>query len=173
MQQGFNQVILTGRLAQDPEVRDMGGDFGKAVTLSVVTSVVWKDKATGERKEQPQFHRVTGTGHTANFAESYLKKGQLVQVVGMLTHRKYQNQEGKDTFISEVSINTMEGGSLQSLGRNENATATGGAPQQQAPQQQAPQQQAPQQAAPQQAPQQQAPVEPNIPPVDGDDDIPF
>ncbi len=169
MQQGFNQVILVGRLAQDPETRDMGGEFGKAVTLSVVTSVVWKDKASGERKEIPQFHRVTGTGHTANFAENYLKKGQLVQVVGMLTHRKYQNAEGKDTFISEVNINTMEGGSLQSLGRNENAQS-GGAPAQQAPAQQAPAQQAPAQ----QAPAQQAPAQPSTPPVDDqDDDIPF
>ncbi len=172
MQKGFNQVILTGNLASDPEVRDMPNG-NKAATLSVVTSTSWKDKETQEIKENPQFHRVVGFGHTANFSE-YLKKGQLVQIVGMLTHRKYQNNEGKDVYITEVLVNPMEGGMLQSLGpRKDGGQAAPASGQQQA----APQQAAPQQAAPQEpaqaAPQQAAPQPQQTPPIDDDDDIPF
>ncbi|MBM24185.1 MAG: hypothetical protein CL760_00385 [Chloroflexi bacterium] len=164
MQKGFNQVILIGNLASDPEIREIK-EGNKAVTLSVVTSETWKDKETGEIKENPQFHRVVGFGSTATFA-SYLKKGQPVQVVGMLTHRKYTNNEGKDVYITEVMINPMSGGQLQGIGGRRDGEQAA------APSKAAPSQPAKPQSAPE--PQQAAPQPQSAPPVDDDDDdIPF
>lgn len=171
MQKGFNQVILIGNLASDPEIREIK-EGNKAATLSVVTSETWKDRETGEIKENPQFHRVVGFGPTANFA-SYLKKGQPVQVVGMLTHRKYTNSEGKDVYITEVLINPMNGGQLQGIGGRRDGEQ-GAAPAPAAPSQAAaaPSQPAQPQSAPE--PQAAAPQPQAAPPVDDDDDdIPF
>ena len=172
MQKGFNQVILIGNLASDPEIREVK-EGNKAVTLNVVTSETWKDRESGEIRENPQFHRVVGFGSTANFA-SYLKKGQPVQIVGMLTHRKYTNNEGKDVYITEVLINPMNGGQLQGIGGRRDGDQ-GAAQQQTAAPKEAPSQPSQptqQNSAPE--PQAAAPQQQTAPPVDDDDDdIPF
>lgn len=188
MARGINKVILIGNLGQDPEVRYMP-QGGAVANLSIATSESWKDKATGEMKEQTEWHRVVIYQRLAEIAGEYLRKGSKVYIEGKLKTRKWQDQQGVERYTTEIVANE-----LQMLdGRNEGqgggmATGMGGnqqnyqprATQQTAPQSGAGYQSAPQQnfqpqgnyqkPAQQPAGQQRPPMEP---PIDFDDDIPF
>ena len=99
-----NKVILIGNLGRDPEVRT--GSTGKIVSFTIATSETWKDKATGERKEQTEWHRVVVFNQNlAEVAERMLQKGAKVYVEGMLRTRKWQNQQGQDVYTTEVVLN--------------------------------------------------------------------
>jgi len=111
-----NKVILIGNLGKDPEVRRMQ-DGRPVVNLSVATSDTWRDKATGERKERTEWHRVVVFAeNAAKFAEQYLKKGAKVYVEGSLQTRKWQDQSGQDKYTTEVVIQAFNG-QLTSLDR--------------------------------------------------------
>jgi single-strand DNA-binding protein len=111
-----NKVILIGNLGKDPEVRRMQ-DGRPVVNLSVATSDTWRDKATGERKERTEWHRVVVFNeNAAKFAEQYLKKGAKVYVEGALQTRKWQDQSGQDKYTTEVVIQAFNG-QLTSLDR--------------------------------------------------------
>ena len=111
-----NKVILIGNLGKDPEVRRMQ-DGRPVVNLSVATSDTWRDKATGERKERTEWHRVVVFNeNAAKFAEQYLKKGAKVYIEGALQTRKWQDQSGQDKYTTEVVIQAFNG-QLTSLDR--------------------------------------------------------
>jgi single-strand DNA-binding protein len=99
-----NKVILVGNLGKDPDVRRMQ-DGRPVVNLSVATSENWRDKATGERKEKTEWHRVViFNENLAKIAEQYLKKGSKVYLEGQLQTRKWQDQSGQDKYSTEVVL---------------------------------------------------------------------
>jgi single-strand DNA-binding protein len=116
---GVNKVILIGHLGRDPDVRRTQ-DGRPIASLSVATSESWRDKATGERKEKTEWHRVVIFNEKlAELAEQYLKKGAKVYFEGKLRTRKWTDQGGVDKYTTEVVLENFDG-SLQMLdGRRE------------------------------------------------------
>ncbi len=99
-----NKVILVGNLGSDPDVR-YTQDNRPIVNLSIATSENWRDKNTGERRERTEWHRVVIFSEgLAKVAQQYLKKGSKVYVEGQLQTRKWQDQEGKDRYSTEVVL---------------------------------------------------------------------
>src|ERR1700747_3770206 len=99
-----NKVILIGNLGKDPEVRRMQ-DGRPVVNLSVATSDTWRDKATGERRERTEWHRVViFNENLCRIVEQYLKKGSKVYLEGSLQTRKWQDQQGQDRYSTEVVL---------------------------------------------------------------------
>ena len=99
-----NKVILVGNLGKDPEIRRTQ-DGRPIANLSVATSETWRDKATGERKEKTEWHRVViFNENIAKVAEQYLKKGAKVYVEGQLQTKKWQDQQGQDRYSTEVVL---------------------------------------------------------------------
>ena len=105
----LNKVILIGNLGKDPEVRRLGsGD--PVVNLSVATSENWRDKASGERKEKTEWHRVViFNEQIAKVAEQYLKKGMKVYVEGQLQTRKWTDNSGVEKYSTEVVLQKYRG----------------------------------------------------------------
>jgi single-strand DNA-binding protein len=104
-----NKVILIGNLGRDPEVRRMQ-DGNPVVNLSVATSESWRDKASGERKEQTEWHRVViFNERLAEVAEKYLRKGSKVYVEGQLRTRKWTDQGGQERYSTEVVLGRFRG----------------------------------------------------------------
>ncbi len=102
-----NKVIIVGNLGRDPETRYLPS--GEAVTnISVATTDTWKDKASGEKKEATEWHRVAFFGRLAEIAGEYLKKGSQVYIEGQLRTRKWQDKEGKDRYTTEIRADTMQ-----------------------------------------------------------------
>src|SRR3954452_121045 len=99
-----NKVILVGNLGKDPEVRRLQNG-NPVVNLSVATSESWRDKATGERKEKTEWHRVVIFSEgLAKVAEQYLKKGAKVYIEGALQTRKWTDQSGGEKYSTEVVL---------------------------------------------------------------------
>ncbi|MGR7246872.1 single-stranded DNA-binding protein [Klebsiella aerogenes] len=152
---GVNKVIIVGRLGQDPEVRyaPSGAAFAN---ITVATSEQWRDKQTGEQKEQTEWHRVVISGKLAEIAGEYLRKGSEVYLEGKLRTRKWTDQNGVDKYTTEIQVGIN--GTMQMLGGkqagNEQNSSTRNSAQSQTP------------AVPQN-------YERSEPPMDFDDDIPF
>ena len=103
-----NKVILVGNLGADPEIRTFQNG-GRVANLNVATSENWKDKATGEKKERTQWHRVVIFNEgLVGIAERYLKKGAKVYLEGQLETRKYE-KDGKDVYTTEVVLRPFRG----------------------------------------------------------------
>ena len=103
MARGVNKVILVGNLGQDPETRAMPS--GKAVTnVRIATSESWKDKQTGEQKEQTEWHTIVFFDRLAEIASEYLRKGSQIYVEGRLRTRKWQDQSGTDRYTTEINV---------------------------------------------------------------------
>jgi single-strand DNA-binding protein len=104
----INKVILVGNLGNDPEVKTMqSGD--RVANLSVATSESWKDKATGERKERTEWHRVVVFNQNLiNVCENYLKKGAKIYVEGQLETRSWE-QDGQKKYTTEVVLRPYRG----------------------------------------------------------------
>ncbi len=99
-----NKVILVGNLGKDPEIRRTQ-DGRPIANLSVATSDTWRDKATGERKEKTEWHRVVIFSEgLAKIAEQYLKKGAKVYIEGQLQTRKWTDQSGVEKYSTEVVL---------------------------------------------------------------------
>lgn len=104
-----NKVILVGNLGKDPEVRRMQSGE-PVVNLSIATSESWRDKATGERKEKTEWHRVViFNENLAKVAEQYLHKGSKVYVEGQLATRKWTDKDGQEKYTTEVVLNRFRG----------------------------------------------------------------
>lgn len=130
---GINKVILVGNLGNDPEVKYTAS--GSAIAnLTVATSESWNDKATGEKKENTEWHRVVLFGKLAEVAGEYLRKGSQVYIEGQLRTRKWTDNAGVEKYTTEVVVGMN--GVMQMLGGRQEAK-----PQQQAQQQSRPQQQ--------------------------------
>ncbi|MDO9713327.1 single-stranded DNA-binding protein [Paracraurococcus lichenis] len=104
-----NKVILVGNLGRDPEARNMQTG-SKVVSFSVATSETWNDRASGERKEKTQWHRVAIFNEKlGEIAEKYLRKGSKVYLEGQLESRKYTDKDGQEREITEVVIGRFKG----------------------------------------------------------------
>ncbi|EGY9227129.1 single-stranded DNA-binding protein [Escherichia coli] len=109
---GVNKVIIIGRLGHDPEIRYSPSGTAFA-NITVATSEQWRDKQTGEQKEQTEWHRVVMSGKLAEIASEYLRKGSEVYLEGKLRTRKWQDQSGQDRFTTEVIVgNFLRDGKL-------------------------------------------------------------
>jgi single-strand DNA-binding protein len=104
-----NKVILVGNLGKDPEVRRMTSGE-PVVNLSLATSESWRDKASGERKEKTEWHRVViFNKNLAEVAEKYLRKGSKVYVEGQLQTRKWTDKDGAEKYSTEVVLQNFRG----------------------------------------------------------------
>jgi single-strand DNA-binding protein len=104
-----NKVILVGNLGKDPEVRRMTSGE-PVVNLSLATSESWRDKASGERKEKTEWHRVViFNKNLADVAEKYLRKGSKVYVEGQLQTRKWTDKDGQEKYSTEVVLQNFRG----------------------------------------------------------------
>ena len=121
-----NKVILVGNLGKDPEVRRMtSGD--PVVNLSVATSESWRDKASGERKEKTEWHRVViFNKNLADVAEKYLRKGAKVYLEGSLQTRKWTDKDGNEKYSTEVVLQNFNGTLVMLDGRSEGGGGGGG-----------------------------------------------
>lgn len=159
-----NKVILVGNLGKDPEVRYMPS--GSAIcNVTIATSRQWKDKTSGDRQEETEWHRVTFFDRMAEIAGEYLKKGRPVYVEGRLKTRKYTDKDGVEKYTTEIVATDMqllgsrEGGSGGGAGGGSEETGVAPTPRSAAPARSAP--------AARPAPKTSEPF------GDMDDDIPF
>ena len=121
MARGVNKVIIVGNLGQDPDTKAMPS--GMSVTnLRIATSESWKDKTSGEMKEQTEWHSVAMFGRLAEIAGEYLRKGSQVYIEGRLRTRKWQDKSGNDRYTTEIVANEM-----QMLGSRSGGGGGGGA----------------------------------------------
>jgi single-strand DNA-binding protein len=158
----LNKVMLIGRLGADPEVRYMPSG-GAVTTLSLATSRRWKDKQTGERREETEWHRVVMFNRLAEIAGEYLKKGSQAYIEGHIRTRKWQAQDGQDRYTTEIVADTMNmldsrSGGTSDFGGDQSQGGYAGSSSRPAQPQQTP-------------PQGSMPPPPNY--DDFDDDIPF
>jgi single-strand DNA-binding protein len=111
-----NKVILVGNLGADPETRY--APSGDAIcNVRIATTDTWRDKASGEKREATEWHRVVFFGKLAEIAGQYLKKGSQIYVEGSLRTRKWQDKEGRDQYTTEIRADQMQMlGSRQGMG---------------------------------------------------------
>ena len=107
MARGVNKVILIGNVGQDPETRAMPSGRS-VVNLRLATSESWRDKQTGEQKEQTEWHTVVMFDRLAEIAAEYLRKGSQVYIEGRIRTRKWQDKEGKERYSTEIVANEMQ-----------------------------------------------------------------
>ena len=121
-----NKVILVGNLGKDPEVRRLtSGD--PVVNLSIATSESWRDKASGEKKEKTEWHRVViFNKNLAEVAEKYLRKGAKVYVEGQLQTRKWTDKDGAEKYSTEVVLQNFRGELTMLDGRSGGGEGGGG-----------------------------------------------
>lgn len=125
-----NKVILVGNLGRDPEVK-YNGEGSAICNISIATTSSWKDKTTGEKREETEWHRVVFYNRLAEIAGEYLKKGRPVYIEGRLKTRKWTGQDGQDKFTTEIIADQM-----QILGGRDEQAPQGQQQPRQAPQQQ-------------------------------------
>lgn len=125
---GINKVIIVGNLGQDPEVRYMPNG-GAVANFSLATSESWRDKQTGEMRENTEWHRVVLFGKLAEVAGEYLRKGAQVYVEGQLRSRNRQDDSDLTRYVTEIVVG--QNGTMQMLGGRRD----GGQPQNTASQQ--------------------------------------
>jgi single-strand DNA-binding protein len=103
-----NKVILVGNLGRDPEVR-YSPDGAAICNVSIATTSQWKDKASGEKREETEWHRVVMYNRLAEIAGEYLKKGRSVYIEGRLKTRKWQDKDtGADRYSTEIVADQMQ-----------------------------------------------------------------
>ena len=119
-----NKAILVGNLGKDPETRYApSGDAICNITLA--TTDTWRDKASGEKREATEWHRVVFFGKLAEIAGQYLRKGSQVYVEGSLRTRKWQDKDGQDRYTTEIRADQMKmlGGKQEGDGPSRGDTA--------------------------------------------------
>jgi single-strand DNA-binding protein len=103
---GVNKVILIGNLGADPEVRQVSSD-AKVANFRIATSETYKDRQTGERREQTEWHNIVAWRGLAEITERFLRKGSKVYVEGKLRTRQWQDKEGNTRYTTEVHAEEM------------------------------------------------------------------
>jgi single-strand DNA-binding protein len=166
-----NKVIIIGNLGKDPEVRYLPS--GAAIcNITVATSRQWKDKTSGERQEETEWHRITFFDRMAEIAGEYLKKGRPVYVEGRLKTRKYTDKDGVEKYATDIVATEMQllggreggGGGGDDMGDSMGGGGMGGGSRAAA---------APRSAPPRQAPAPKPAAKSSTGFDDMDDDIPF
>ncbi|NEN75597.1 single-stranded DNA-binding protein [Pelistega sp. NLN82] len=102
-----NKVILVGNLGRDPEVRYQPDGFNVA-NISLATTSVWKDRNTGDRREETEWHRVVFYNRQAEIVGQYLRKGSSIYVEGRLRTRKYIDNNNIERYTTEIVAETMQ-----------------------------------------------------------------
>jgi len=134
MARGVNKVILVGNLGADPELRQLPNG-GAVCNLSIATTEQWTDKASGQKQERTEWHRVTLFNRLAEVAGEYLAKGGQVYIEGSLRTDKYQDkQTGQDRWSTSIIGQNMQllggradgGGGMQGAGMAGGGAAAGG-----------------------------------------------
>lgn len=104
-----NKVILVGNLGRDPEIRSFQNG-GRVASFSIATSENWKDKASGEKKERTEWHRISVMNdNLVTVCERYLKKGAKVYIEGQLETRKWTDKDGQEKYTTEVVLRPYRG----------------------------------------------------------------
>ncbi len=104
-----NKTILVGRVGKDPEVKTFQSG-GRVASLTLATSESWKDKATGEKKERTEWHKVSIFNESlVGVVERFVKKGSKLYLEGQLETRKWQDQSGKDNYSTEIVLRPYKG----------------------------------------------------------------
>jgi single-strand DNA-binding protein len=101
-----NKVILIGNLGRDPETRTFP-DGGTICNVTLATTRSWKDKNSGERVEETEWHRIVFRDRLADIAGEYLKKGKQVYIEGRLKTRKYTDKDGVEKYATEILASEM------------------------------------------------------------------
>jgi single-strand DNA-binding protein len=115
-----NKVILVGNLGADPETRYMPN--GDAVAnIRIATTESWKDKASGEKRELTEWHRIVFYRRLAEIVGQYLKKGSSVYIEGRIRTRKWQDKEGQERYTTEIEASEMK-----MLGARQDPSSSGG-----------------------------------------------
>ena len=104
----LNKVIIIGNVGQDPDIKTFQ-DGGKSCNLSIATSESWKDKATGEKKERTEWHRVVVRNDgLIKVIESYVKKGDKLYIEGQLETRSWE-KDGSKRYTTEIVLRPYRG----------------------------------------------------------------
>ena len=102
-----NKVILVGNLGRNPDIR-YSPDGAAICSMSIATTSTWKDRASGERREETEWHRVTFFGRLAEIAGEYLKMGRSVYIEGRLKTRKYTDANGVEKYATDIIAEQMQ-----------------------------------------------------------------
>lgn len=110
MGSSVNRVFVVGNIGKDAEIRNVGGN--SVANFSVATTEKWRDKNTGELKEETEWHRIAWWGKSVDAIGQYLTKGQLVCVEGRLQTRKWTDKQGLERYTTEIRADrvTLLGG---------------------------------------------------------------
>ena len=120
-----NKVILVGNLGRDPEIRNTQ-DGKRIATFSIATSETWKDRATGERKEKTEWHRVVVFNDgLSSVVEKYVRKGSKLYIEGQLQTRKWTDDAGQEKYTTEVVLTGFKGELAMLDGRSGGAQGVG------------------------------------------------
>lgn len=124
-----NKVILVGNLGRDPETRSFPSG-GQVTNATLATSRKWRDKQSGDMRDETEWHNLVFNGRLAEIAAQYLRKGSQIYVEGRIRTRKYQSQDGQDRFFTEIRVEQMQMlGNRQGMGEpHPDAGASFGAP---------------------------------------------
>lgn len=126
----LNKVQLIGRLGNDPEIKTLPNGE-KLATFSLATSETWKDKNTGEKKENTEWHNISIFGALANVVEQYIRKGKQVYVEGKIKYTKSTDKDGIERYYTNIQVNNLlmlgskdDSASISSPSNNHNQTRT-------------------------------------------------
>jgi single-strand DNA-binding protein len=104
-----NKVILVGNVGRDPEIRSTN-DGAKVASLSLATSENWRDRASGERRERTEWHRVVVfNDRLVEVIERYIKKGSKLYIEGALQTRKWTDNSGQERYTTEIVLQKFRG----------------------------------------------------------------
>jgi single-strand DNA-binding protein len=159
---GVNKVILVGTLGRDPETKTFPSG-GSVTQFSIATSESWKDKNTGEPREETEWHRIVLNNRLGEVAQQYLRKGSKVYIEGSLRTRKWTDKEGVERYSTEIRGDSMQ--MLDSKGQGQGGGQGGGDYE--------PFQSSPQQSAAPRSTGNAAPAATTYAAGDPDDDLPF
>lgn len=121
----LNKATIIGHLGKDPEIRSLNNG-NRIASFNVATSETWKDRNTGERKQQTEWHRITVWREgDVDFCDKYLRKGDMVYIEGKIKTRKWQDQQGNDRYSTEIHVEQF-GCNLTSLEKANRGGGGGG-----------------------------------------------
>ncbi len=120
---GVNKAILIGHLGSDPEVR-YTPDGTAVANFNIATSREWKDKASGEKKKQTEWHRIVVFRRLAEICGEYLSKGSQIYIEGHLQTREWQDKDGNKRTTTEIVASQMQ--MLGSRGSNQGSGQSSG-----------------------------------------------